>query len=59
MPVLKCGNCGRTLSCGCKKRTASDGKQCCVTCVAGYEKSIKNTTNPMLSQYRNAQKKIN
>lgn len=41
MSVRKCLNCGKTLSCGCEKRTAKDGKSCCKACVATYEKSIK------------------
>ncbi len=38
---MKCANCGLTLSCGCKKRTASNGKSCCVSCVTNYETQIK------------------
>ena len=37
----KCGNCGKTLVCGCKRRTASDGKSCCTSCISTYEKNIK------------------
>lgn len=37
-----CLNCGTKLSCGCQKRTASDGKSVCGTCLAGYEASLKN-----------------
>jgi hypothetical protein len=39
--MAKCPNCGTAYSCGCKKRTASDGKQCCATCISTYETSIK------------------
>lgn len=35
-----CQNCGTQLSCGCKKRVASDGKQVCTQCLASYEQSI-------------------
>jgi hypothetical protein len=46
-----CLNCGTKLSCGCQKRTASDGKSVCGTCLAGYESNLKRsgtpaTTNP-------------
>ena len=44
-----CLNCGAKLSCGCQKRTASDGKSVCGTCLAGYEnslKTLKNVTKP-------------
>jgi hypothetical protein len=39
-----CTNCGTKLSCGCQKRTASDGRAVCGTCLSGYEASIKNKT---------------
>ena len=39
---MKCSNCNVTLSCGCKKRVANDGKSCCQTCVATYNNSITN-----------------
>ena len=38
-----CGNCKKTLGCSCKKRTASDGKSCCATCVNTYEKTIRKS----------------
>jgi hypothetical protein len=38
---MNCSNCNARLSCGCQRRRASDGKQCCSTCVAGYEQKIK------------------
>ena len=46
-----CLNCGTKLSCGCQKRTASDGKSVCGTCLGGSEAGLKKsgtapTTNP-------------
>ena len=38
----KCNNCGATLSCGCQRATASNGKSCCNNCVKQYERSISN-----------------
>ena len=38
--MAKCLNCGAAITCGCQKRTASDGKSCCSTCVASYEKKV-------------------
>lgn len=35
-----CPNCGHTLSCGCQKRTASDGKSVCSQCVSNYERQL-------------------
>lgn len=39
-----CTNCGTKLSCGCQKRTASDGRAVCGTCLSGYEATLKNKT---------------
>jgi len=36
-----CGNCGGRISCGCQKRTASDGKQVCTRCIVKYEARLK------------------
>lgn len=44
-----CANCGNRLSCGCQKRTASDGKACCSNCIASYEASIKKTKTGSIS----------
>ncbi len=38
---MKCQNCKRKLSCGCSRRKASDGKQCCTACVKAYEAKLK------------------
>ena len=32
-----CDNCKAHLSCGCQRRTASDGKSWCDGCIANYE----------------------
>ena len=37
---MKCPNCNATLSCGCQRRTASDGKGCCSSCVSAYEQKL-------------------
>ena len=38
--MKNCINCGIQLSCGCQRRTASNGQLCCDQCVASYEASI-------------------
>jgi hypothetical protein len=38
---MNCNNCGARMSCGCQKRRASDGTSCCSTCLAFYEKNLK------------------
>lgn len=55
--MATCPNCKKTLSCGCQKRTASDGKQVCSSCIKSYQPdststAIKKTviTNPMTGQ---------
>jgi len=35
-----CNNCNTQLSCGCQRRTASDGNLCCDQCITSYEASI-------------------
>ena len=37
-----CANCGERLACGCQRRTASDGTQCCDECIKIYEERLKN-----------------
>ncbi len=37
----KCTNCGRTLTCGCQKRQASNGVQVCANCINAYENKLK------------------
>ena len=39
--IIACPNCKIKLTCGCKYRTASDGKKCCAHCVNAYEKALK------------------
>lgn len=46
--MAKCGNCGKSLSCGCQKRKASDGASVCSSCVANYEKrQVNKTVKPL------------
>ena len=40
-----CSNCKSKLSCGCQKRTASNGAQCCTMCLGAYEGALKNKIN--------------
>jgi hypothetical protein len=36
-----CANCKAKLSCGCQKRTASNGQQVCSNCLKKYEAGLK------------------
>lgn len=42
--MAKCLNCGKSLSCGCQKKKASDGKSVCTNCIAQYELKLKRIT---------------
>lgn len=37
-----CGNCGNVMSCGCQRRTASNGTSVCSSCLAAYESKLQN-----------------
>lgn len=39
-----CNNCGVQLSCGCQRRTASDGHLCCDVCIVSYETQLNPPT---------------
>lgn len=39
--MANCSNCGAALSCGCQRKTASDGKVGCVNCIPAYEQRLK------------------
>ena len=41
---MNCLNCNATLTCGCQKRTASDGKQVCSNCLTSYERDLINNS---------------
>lgn len=41
--MATCGNCGKSLGCSCQKKKASDGKQCCSSCIKGYEASLSKS----------------
>lgn len=38
---MNCLNCGSPITCGCQKRTASDGNHCCSNCITTYENKLK------------------
>jgi hypothetical protein len=44
--MATCSNCGKGLSCGCQKRTASDGKSVCSNCLSKYEATLKPKPQP-------------
>lgn len=37
-----CPNCKARLSCGCQKRSASNGAAVCTMCINAYEQSLRN-----------------
>jgi hypothetical protein len=38
---MNCPNCGSAITCGCQRRTASDGTVCCANCITTYENKNK------------------
>jgi hypothetical protein len=41
--MARCPNCSAKLGCSCKLRKATDGKQCCVSCVTQRNKVLKQS----------------
>jgi hypothetical protein len=41
--MATCSNCKARLSCGCQKRTASNGTSVCSNCLSSYEASLAQT----------------
>lgn len=41
--MAQCKNCHKKLGCSCKKRTASNGKSCCASCLPALEKTLKKS----------------
>jgi hypothetical protein len=39
--MANCPNCGAVITCGCQRKTASDGKQGCSQCIPAYEQTLK------------------
>jgi hypothetical protein len=48
--MAKCANCGKSYTCGCQKRKASDGKLVCASCITNYEVQKKQKTLKPLSK---------
>jgi hypothetical protein len=38
-----CPNCKTKLSCGCQRRTASNGTTACSSCIGSYERELKKS----------------
>ena len=53
-----CSNCGNQLSCGCQRRTASDGAPCCDQCINAYEAKIAPPPPPVIPMPEIKAKKI-
>jgi hypothetical protein len=45
--MSRCTNCSATLTCGCQKRVAADGRACCSNCVANYNAGINKVSAPV------------
>ena len=51
----KCTNCGRIITCGCQKRTASDGTSVCSSCIVAYEAKLKKQNTTEIKQINKTQ----
>jgi hypothetical protein len=52
--MAMCPNCKAKMSCGCQKRTASNGQQVCSNCLGKYEAQLKlNKKKDNLQKYTN------
>lgn len=49
---MNCPNCKMTLSCGCQKRKAANGKQCCSNCIITCNQAAGNPLLPQIQQPR-------
>jgi ribosomal protein L31 len=38
---MNCNNCGSNITCGCQKRTASNGVEVCSSCITAYEDRLR------------------
>jgi hypothetical protein len=47
---MNCLNCQSPITCGCQKKTASDGKQVCSSCIQKYEQSLQGTKSQIEEQ---------
>lgn len=47
--MSKCPNCGNNMTCGCQRRTASNGASVCSMCLGHYEAKIKGLASPAKS----------
>jgi hypothetical protein len=52
---MNCPNCRAVLSCGCQRRTATDGKQLCSSCLQSYEQNLKKNNAKLIEQLKQAQ----
>lgn len=50
---MTCGNCGAKLTCGCQKRKAANGKQCCSNCITTCNQQA-GVSNPQTQPSRKA-----
>lgn len=56
MAGTTCQNCGATLSCGCQKRTASNGTSACSACVSALNAKIASAAaSPAVQTVRTQQ----
>ena len=48
--MAACSNCGKALSCGCQRKTASNGRSVCNGCISSYEDTLRTEKNATRQQ---------
>lgn len=56
--AASCQNCGTSLSCGCQKRTASNGASVCAHCITDYEATLIKLAKKTVAPINNVEETI-
>lgn len=56
---MNCTNCGSQITCGCQKRTASNGVEVCSSCVISYEDRLRQQREELDRRNNNSQNNNN
>lgn len=54
--MAKCPNCGAAMSCGCQRRTSTDGKIGCTKCITSTPRPAK--PEPQKTRYTNLKESL-
>lgn len=57
--MQNCSNCNAQITCGCQRRTATDGKAVCTSCITAYEAKLSELNSASLNNQDNTQTQTN